>query len=124
MELNDKRFKRNATLGVGAVWLAFMLYFSLVKSLHPMVLSPIFLAFGLSIVFINKPFPFSDKVKVLRLLDFVMIGVLVWVSVFYYMEQTRIITRILHLYPVQLEDNMITLYLLVFILDEVRSTIG
>ncbi len=124
MELNDKRFKRNATLGVGAVWLAFMLYFSLVKSLHPMVLSPIFLAFGLSIVFINKPFPFSDKVKVLRLLDFVMIGVLVWVSVFYYMEQTRIITRIPHISPVQLEDKMITLFLIVFLLEAVRRTIG
>lgn len=124
MELNDKKFKKNATLGVGTVWLIFMLYFSLVKSLHPMVLSPVFLAFGLSIVFINKPFPFSDKVKVLRLLDFVMIAILIWVSVFYYMEQTRIITRIPHISPVQIEDKMITLFLIVFLLEAVRRVIG
>ncbi|MCI6886094.1 MAG: TRAP transporter fused permease subunit [Lachnospiraceae bacterium] len=124
MELNDKKFKKNATLGVGTVWLIFMLYFSLVESLHPMVLSPVFLAFGLSIVFINKPFPFSDKVKVLRLLDFVMIAILIWVSVFYYMEQTRIITRIPHISPVQIEDKMITLFLIVFLLEAVRRVIG
>lgn len=124
MGLNEKQFKRNVTLGIGIIWLIFMLYFSLVKSLHPMVLSPIFLAFGLSVVFINKPFPFSDKVKLLRILDFAMIGVLIWISIFYYKEQTRIITRIPHISPVQIEDKMITLFLIVFLLEAVRRTIG
>lgn len=124
MESKEKTFRKYASLGVGALWLLVQLYFSLFKPLHPMILSPIFLSFALTIVFINKPFPFSDKVKVLRLLDFVMIAVLIWVSIFYYMDQQRIVTRIPHVSPVLIQDKLITLFLIAFLLEAVRRVIG
>ena len=124
MESKEKTFRKYASLGVGALWLLVQLYFSLFKPLHPMILSPIFLSFALTIVFINKPFPFSDKVKVLRLLDFAMIAVLIWVSIFYYMDQQRIVTRIPHVSPVLLQDKLITLFLITFLLEAVRRVIG
>ena len=125
MEVNKgKNFKRYALLGVGTIWLFCQLYFSLFKPIHPMILSPIFLSFALTIVFINIPFPFSDKVKALRILDFVMIAVLCWVVFFYYTEQSRIVTRIPHVSPVILGDQLVTLFLVVFLLEAVRRVIG
>ena len=119
MEVNKgKNFKRYALLGVGTIWLFCQLYFSLFKPIHPMILSPIFLSFALTIVFINIPFPFSDKVKALRILDFVMIAVLCWVVFFYYTEQSRIVTRIPHVSPVILGDQLVTLFLVVFLLEK------
>lgn len=124
MDSKVKKFREYASLVVGTVWLAVQLYFSLFKPIHPMILSPIFLSFALTIVFINKPFPFSEKVKILRLLDFAMIAVLVWVSVFYYTDQQRIVTRIPHVSGVLLEDKLITLFLIVFLLEAVRRVVG
>lgn len=113
-----------ALFGVGLLWLLSQLYYGLVKPIHPMILSPIFLAFALSIVFISKPFPFSDKVKALRILDFMMILILCWVVFFYYTNQDRIVTRIPHVSKVLPEDMLVTLFLVVFLLEAVRRVLG
>lgn len=110
--------------GVGMLWLLSQLYYSLIKPIHPMVLSPIFLSFALSIVFISKPFPFSDKIKALRILDFLMIIVLCWVVVFYYTNQERLVTRIPHVSKVLPADMLVTLFLVVFLLEAVRRVLG
>ncbi|MDD3251284.1 MAG: TRAP transporter fused permease subunit [Lachnospiraceae bacterium] len=124
MENKESDFRKYASLVVGALWLMVQLYFSLLKPIHPMILSPIFLSFALVIVFINKPFPYSDKVKLLRVLDFAAIAILIWVAVFYYTDQQRIVTRIPHVSKVLFQDKLVTLFLIVFLLEAVRRVIG
>lgn len=124
----DLKSKKNLTgyalFGVGAFWLLSQLYYGLVKPIHPMILSPIFLSFALAIVFISKPFPFSKKVKALRILDIVMILVLCWIVVYYYTNQERIVTRIPHVSKVFPVDIMATIILVVFLLEAVRRVLG
>ncbi len=120
----EKDYRGMLLLGVGTIWLLSQLYFSLIKPIHPMALSPIFLSFALAIVFIHKPFPFSSKVKALRVLDFVMIGILCWIAYFYFSNQQRIVTRIPHVSPVLFQDQLVTLFLVIFLLEAVRRTIG
>ena len=100
------------------------MYYSLIKPIHPMILSPIFLSFALAIVFISKPFPFSDKVKLLRIFDFIMIAILCWVVFYYYTNQVRLVTRIAHVSPVLASDKLVTLFLVVLLLEAVRRVLG
>ena len=84
MSFEDK-LKRisNIVLGVlASAWMIAQLFFTFVKPIHPMTLSPIFLCFALAIIFINKPFPGSKKYPWLRLIDYLTFPVLGWVIYF------------------------------------------
>ena len=126
MSFEDK-LKRisNIVLGVlASAWMIAQLFFTFVKPIHPMTLSPIFLCFALAIIFINKPFPGSKKYPWLRLIDYLTFPVLGWVIYYSFMEQLRIISRIPYIEPVLLADKIAMVIIMVMLLEAVRRVIG
>lgn len=125
--MEKKWYQKVDTIALGVlsvVWLLVQLYFSLLESLHPMVMCPLFLAFGIAIVFVVKPFPFSDKVKFLRIFDLAAILVLAWIVYYYFVNANRMITRIPHVSPVYTVDAVVMILLVVLLLEAVRRTLG
>lgn len=125
--MEKKWYQKVDTIALGVlsvVWLLVQLYFSLLESLHPMVMCPLFLAFGIAIVFVVKPFPFSDKVKFLRIFDLASILVLAWIVYYYFVNANRMITRIPHVSPVYTVDAVVMVLLVVLLLEAVRRTLG
>ncbi len=123
----EDRLKRvsNITLGIlASVWMLSQLYFTFVQPIHPMTLSPIFLCFALAIVFINKPFPGSDKYPWLRIIDFLTFPVFGWVIWYSFVEQLRIISRIPYIEPVLGADKVAMFIIMILLLEAVRRVIG
>ncbi|WP_301107538.1 TRAP transporter fused permease subunit [Sporosarcina sp.] len=123
LQLNKKSHYINILLGIIALgWLLTQLYFTLFKPIHPMILSPIFLSFALSLVFISKPI--SKKIIWLRVIDFIFVGILVGVVIFYIGHEQRIVNRIPNIDPILPGDVAVTLILLVLLLEAVRRVLG
>lgn len=115
----------NITLAVlGVCWMIAQLAFSFFYPLHPMTLNPIFLCFALAIVFLNKPFPGSKKIKALRLIDFAAIPVLIWIVFFSFHEQMRIVSRMPFIDKVTTADKIVCFLVMVMLLEAVRRIIG
>ncbi|QUW21348.1 TRAP transporter fused permease subunit [Sporosarcina sp. Marseille-Q4063] len=123
LPLNKKAHSINILLGVIALgWLLTQLYFTLFKPIHPMILSPIFLSFALSLVFISKPI--NKKIIWPRLIDFTFVGILIGVVIFYIGHEQRIVNRIPNIDPVLPGDIVVTLILLLLLLEAVRRVLG
>ena len=115
----------NITLAVlGAAWMISQLVFSFAYPLHPMTINPIFLCFALAIVFINKPFPGSKKIKLLRLIDFASIPVLLWVVFHSFQDQMRIVSRMPFIDKVEMSDKIACALVMIMLLEAVRRIIG
>ena len=109
---------------IGAAWFICQINFSFFNPINPMTIAPIFLSFGLAIVYLIKPFPGSKKFPFLRLLDFAVLVLCVVISVYYFMEQERIITRIPHVSGVEGADIIVGLIVVILLLEGVRRVIG
>lgn len=109
---------------VGAAWFLVQINFSFFNPINPMTIAPIFLSFGLAIVFLAKPFPGSRKYPALRILDFAVLALCVLISVYYFIEQKRIITRIPHIGVVTTMDIVVGLIVVILLLEAVRRVIG
>lgn len=115
----------NITLAVlGICWMVSQLTFSFFYPIHPMTLNPIFLCFALAIVFLNKPFPGSKKIKLLRIIDFAAIPVLIWIVLFSFQEQARIVNRMPFVDLVTPMDKVVCFLVMVMLLEAVRRIIG
>ena len=109
---------------LGVAWMISQLVFSFVYPLHPMTINPIFLCFALAIVFLNKPFPGSKKIKALRLFDFASIPVLMWVVFHSFQDQLRIVSRMPFIDKVEMSDKIACFLIMVMLLEAVRRIIG
>ena len=109
---------------IGAAWFITQINFSFFNPINPMTIAPTFLCFGMAIVYLAKPFPGSKKFPVLRLLDFAVLILCVVISVYYFTEQERIITRIPHVSGVETADIVIGLIVVILLLEGVRRVIG
>ncbi|MCC8061172.1 MAG: TRAP transporter fused permease subunit [Clostridiales bacterium] len=123
-KLSEKKVISGMTFWIGLMWLGVQLYFMYIRPAHPLVFAPIFLSIALSVTFINKPFPFSDRFKVLRLLDFVMIAALVWVVYYYVTDDVRLTTRVAFVMPVYTRDVVAMFIVVVTLLEASRRVIG
>ena len=112
----------NIIFGVTALaWLVVQLYFSLLTPIHPLLLGPIFLAFALVLVFIDKP---MGKAPWLRIIDVVFIGLVIGVVCYDFLNAERIITRIPNIDPVLTGDFIATWVMLLLLLEAVRRVLG
>lgn len=126
-EVMSKKFTFSAKtlIGIiGVIWFATQLFFMYIKPVHPLLYSPIFLVFALCIIFINKPFPFSQKVPWLRVFDFVMIAAMLWVVYYYVCNIDRLTTRVAFTSEVLPEDIAAMAIVVVFLLEAVRRSLG
>ena len=112
-------------LGILSVgWLLSQLLFSFIMPIHPMVLLPIFLCFAFSIVCLSHPFPGSRKFPLLRLLDFAVIPLCVWVSLTYYGDAERILTRIPYISEILPEDITAFYIIMILLMETMRRVLG
>ncbi len=125
--MEKKWYQKIDTIALGVLcvgWMLVMLYFSLIESLHPMMLCPLFLAFAIAITFVVKPFPFSKKLPFLRVFDLISILALIWIVYYFAVNSERMVVRIPHVSPVYTVDIVAMVLLVVFLLEAVRRTLG
>ncbi len=109
-------------LGVG--WMVSQILFSFVIPIHPLVLLPIFLSFAFCIVCLSFPFPGSSRWPVLRLLDFAVIPLCIWVGYLFYFDSERILTRIPYISEVMSEDLIAFYIIMLLLLETMRRVLG
>ncbi len=123
-KLSDKKLISKILGVVGIGWLAIQLYFMYIRPTHPLIYAPTFLCIALSVIYISRPCPFSDKVPLLRLLDFAVIAALAWIAYYYVTEADRLTTRVAFVAPIFTRDVVAMLIVVIALLEAVRRTIG
>ena len=112
-------------LGILSVgWMISQILFSFVIPIHPMVLLPIFLCFAFCIVCLSIPFPGSKRWPILRLLDFAVIPLCIWVGYLFYFDSERILTRIPYISEVLTEDILAFYIIIILLLETMRRVLG
>jgi len=109
---------------IGTAWFLSQLCFSFLIPTNPMTIAPIFLCFSMAIIYLEKPFPGSKKFPALRIFDYAALVLCVAISVYYYSQRVRIITRIPHIGVVTMGDIVFGLITVILLLEAVRRTIG
>lgn len=115
----------NILLGIiGGIWTLSMLYFTLFKPIHPLTLAPVFLSFSMIVVYLKHPLKASEKHKWLRIFDYLMIGVLIWVIAVTFLNSSRVVNRIPHIDSVLNVDLVLMLVVTLSLLETVRRVLG
>jgi TRAP transporter 4TM/12TM fusion protein len=109
---------------ISVIWLLNQLYFTLFKPIHPMTLAPVFLAFSMIIVYLKHPLKASERFKWLRILDYVMILVLIWVIAVSFSSAERVIHRIPNIDAVLTIDKVVMAIIILSLLETVRRVLG